>query len=331
MKKYYRSLFLFISLFFLLTCKNSTGQEESDLAKTLESLKKVDNFPLYVMHYFGDYNFQNFLEVGTQSLHKSESKKNEIKWACTCFSTLNKQADIFFGRNFDWYDHSAMFLHTNPPGGYASVSMVDLFYLGYEKNENIKNKPDRLLQTPYYPFDGMNEKGVAIGIMAVPMAQPPNDEEKVTISSLHVIRLVLDYATNVQEAISLIRNYNIDFSGGPPLHYLITDSSRNSVIIEFINNEMKIIRSDDSWQVATNFNINGLSQEAAKYSCWRYNKAWNFIENSNGIITKEKALDILNSVSQSNTIWSIVYNLTKTKINVVMGKKFDQIHAFNFD
>ena len=209
--------------------------------------------------------------------------------------------------------------------------MVDINYLGYEKNEDIQKNPDDLFDSPYYPFDGMNDQGVAIGMMAVPGAQPPKDQSKVTISSLYVIRLVLDYAANVQEAISLIRKYNIDFTGGPPLHYFITDSSRNSVIVEFLNNDIKIIKNTEFWQVSTNFNITGLTNETAKSSCWRYKLTWNSLENSNGIFTEEEALDLLSSVSQSNTIWSIVYNVSASNINVVMGKKFNQKHVFNFD
>jgi len=323
MKKYhYRYFSILIFLLFLsFTCKQSTGQIENEQSKTFESLRKVDDFPLYVMHFYGDYNFQDFLEVGIQTSNRIEKKNNIPKWACTCFSSLNNQSDVILGRNFDWYDHPALLLFTDPPDGNSSVSMVDLHYLGYGKNDDVQNNPDRLMEAPYYPFDGMNDKGVAIGMMALSSGQPPRDQNKVTLNSLHVIRLVLDYAENVEEAISLMKNYNIDFSEGPPLHYFITDSSRNSVIIEFLNDEMKIIENNKSWQVSTNFNVNGLTQEAAKASCWRYRQAWDLLENSNGIIFEDKALDILNNVSQSNTIWSIVYNVTSAKINVVMGRK----------
>lgn len=75
---------LIFLLLFLNNCKNSTGQVESDRSKTLESLRKVDDFPLYVLHYYGDYKFQEFLENGIEALGRSETEKNLEKWACTC-------------------------------------------------------------------------------------------------------------------------------------------------------------------------------------------------------------------------------------------------------
>ena len=42
--------------------------------------------------------------------------------------------DRLFGRNFDWRYSPALLLFTDRPaaGGYASVSMVDIAYLGFD-------------------------------------------------------------------------------------------------------------------------------------------------------------------------------------------------------
>ncbi len=46
------------------------------------------------------------------------------------------------GRNFDWNDHRSLLLFTDPPRRYASVSLVDISYLGYSKNDAPdKNHP----------------------------------------------------------------------------------------------------------------------------------------------------------------------------------------------
>ncbi len=71
----------------------------------------------------------------------------------------------------------------------------------------------------------MNERGLAVGMMAVPSAQAGSDSRKVTIDSLAAIRLLLDKAQSVDEALSLLGAYNIDWGSGPPLHYLIADST----------------------------------------------------------------------------------------------------------
>jgi choloylglycine hydrolase len=57
---------------------------------------------------------------------------------------------------------------------------------------------------PNFSLDGMNERGVAIGLMAIPTARSLYDPSKITIGELRVIRLILDYAAIVQEAVRLI-------------------------------------------------------------------------------------------------------------------------------
>ena len=115
--------------------------------------------------------------------------------------------------------------------------MVDLNYFGFtrENPPDLHENRDNLLDTPWLPFDGMNEKGVAIGMMAVPYAEPPYDPNRMTLGEIELIRLVLDYAETVNHAISLIKKYNIRMED-PPVHYLIADSSGSSVIIEFFGN-----------------------------------------------------------------------------------------------
>lgn len=65
------------------------------------------------------------------------------------------------------------------------------------------------LAAPYLPFDGINEKGVAIALLAVPEAEVSYSADKVTLSTTTAIRLVLDKAANVDEAIDLLKQYNI--------------------------------------------------------------------------------------------------------------------------
>jgi len=41
------------------------------------------------------------------------------------------------------------------------------------------------------------------------------------------------------------------------VHYLVSDATRDCAVIEFVENEMKVIPNDVPWQVATNFVITG--------------------------------------------------------------------------
>jgi hypothetical protein len=303
----------------------------TDEQRTLTSLQKVDDFPFYVMTYYGDYGFDDYLKEG-MARRESKAFFHDEPWACTTFSTSNPVSDFLLGRNFDWYDHPALLLFTDPPRGYASVTMVDLSYLGFLKNQPPSDQARRdLLNAPYWSFDGMNEHGLAVSMMAVPSADLHRDPEKVTISSLEVIRLMLDYAKDVDEAVALLGQYNIDFGGGPPLHYLIADQAGNSIVIEFIGGEMVILEAEDLWQVSTNFRISVEKPQGANSSCWRYNHAYEELQTAEGNISSEAAITILDSVSQPSTIWSIVYDRTRGEISVVVGGQYNKVHHFELE
>jgi hypothetical protein len=321
-------LFGFLSLW--TDCrKNPTGP---DKARTFESLKKLDDFPLYQMRYYGDYPFENILQYGISTIDQTVKvyDRKELNWACTCFAGLYPAFDKIMGRNFDWYNHLALVLYTDPSDGYPSISMVDISYLGYSLSDDPTLNPNPLLDAPLYPFDGMNSMGLAVGMMAVPYSQTPQDPNKVTIGTLHAIRLMLDYAKTVEEAVYLLGQYNIDFTGGPAVHYIVCDKSGRSAVIEFVNNTMNVIRNQNQWQVSTNFILTGTSHSSAIARCWRYKKAWEMLEATSGHITQQKAMTILNEVSQPNTIWSIVYDVSRFDTRVVMGRNFDKINDIDF-
>jgi hypothetical protein len=302
-------------------------------SRTLASLRKIDEHPLYVMHYYGDYGFTGYLKKGTPSIYPPVpgSRVCGYEEACTVFSTLNENGNTIFGRNFDWHDHPALILFTTPPDGYASVSMVDISYLGYGTDDALWLDLDRLLRVPYLPFDGMNECGIAIGVMLVPHAEGGSDPSKVTIGDLEVVRLVLDYAGSVEEAVSLLRQYNVRF--GTPLHYLISDRSGSSAVVEFVGSEVNVIWGEEKWQVSTNFLFSDDTTSGATSECWRYNAAYEILERANGNISQEEAMKLLEDVSwhsgtDISTQWSVVYNLTTGDIDVAMGRRFKQIYPF---
>ena len=62
----------------------------------------------------------------------------------------------------------------------------------------------------------MNEQGLAIGMMTVSAAHGPDDPQKQTVSSLLIIRLILDYAKNVEEAIAIFGTSTSIFREGLP-------------------------------------------------------------------------------------------------------------------
>jgi predicted choloylglycine hydrolase len=292
--------------------------------RTMASLEKVDDFPLYVMKYRGGYFFDLFAKEGIEWDLYQKVYKAANPDACTSFTAHNPDGQSVFGRNFDWKHRSSLLLFTDPPGGYASVSMVDLYYLGLEGMQEIPwAKRLVLLGAPYATIDGMNECGVAIAQNAVPRRNFPKDPNKPTLLNSQIVRLVLDHAKNVDEALSLIRQYNIDFAD-VCVHFHIADVSGNSAVVEYMDDGISIIRGEKNWQVSTNY----LFSEPQQPDCWRYKKASEALAKEQGDITNQQAMDILQGTSQDITTWSIVYNLSTGGINLALGKHYDQIHTF---
>ncbi len=317
------------ALLVALACQttNTTGPDQSH---KLVDLRQIDDFPLYVAHYDGDYPLplNPQLEPTAPVAAAQTVPRSAAGWACTCFAALDDENNVIVGRNFDWHDHPALLLFTRPPGRYASVSMVDISYLGYDMSDDPMENSGNLDDAPLLPFDGMNEHGLAVGMMAVDQADPPAGQGRTPVNSLMVIRLVLDYAKTVDEAIAIFQQVTIDFSEGPPLHYLIADATGKSAVIELVQGRESLLFNEDPWQVSTNFVITGKTADQAIASCWRYKTAWQALEASEGRISESEALQLLSDVSQSSTIWSVVYNSSTKGISVSMGRDYDRVHRF---
>ena len=300
--------------------------------ETLTSLNKVDDYPLYTMYYKGGYQTRQ-AGLGRIPSQTALSQGPEPPgWGCTLFTTLADEGSKLYGRNFDWQYSPALLIFTDPPGGYASVSMVDISYLVDDyRQQNLEDLPlsERmpLLQAPYWTFDGMNEAGLAIGMAAVNESRIPNDSGKETIDSLRIMREILDHARDVDEALAIMERYNIDWADGPTLHYLIADQTGRAVLLEFVDGEMQILPNEPAWHQATNFLV---SQDPnnSKSRCWRYELVENTLTNTAGVLTDESAISLLADVSVESTQWSIVYDISDGDVTVAIGRDFINPHRF---
>ena len=294
---------------------------------TLSSLEKVDEYPLYVMHYVGGYD-----SPATMNL------PDNTPFACSLFAALGDEDNLLYGRNFDWNYSPALLLYTDPPDGYASVSMVNLAFSG--SNSNISRNiiemtvPERapLLETPFIPVDGMNEYGLTIGMAAVNESVADYDPSRMTIGSLGIIREVLDHARDVDEAMAIFSQYNIEFAGGPPIHYLIADSRGQSVLIEYVDGQMAVLPNEYAWHLATN-HLLASGIKAGGSSGWRYDIMEERLAATGGILTPVDAMDLLSDVSQrfNGTQWSVVYDISTGSIYVAMARNYDAVHNFQLE
>jgi len=299
------------------------GAFSYDFLRTLASLEKVDGFPLYRMQYRGTYLLNSLLEKGIDRPLFRGLFPAVNAGACTSFAARNARGSMLFGRNFDWSHRSSLLLYCDPPHGYASVSMVDLYYLGLEGMSEIPwTKRLPLLAAPHAAIDGMNEQGVVIAQNVAPRRQSPKDPHKPTLLSSQIVRRVLDRARDVNDAVSLIGRYNVE-SPGVSVHFHIADASGGIAVVEYGDNGIEIVRGESA-RISTNF----LLSEERDPDCWRYREACGLIGNVRAGTSFVEAMRLLQATSQSNTIWSAVYNLTMGDIKLVMGRKYNQMHEF---
>lgn len=314
--------------------------------RTLFSLEKIDDYGAWQMTYYGDYGFDEFLEVGASSDADIERFVTErlLKGmpldlgvtgdGCTAFAAENEKGEVIYGRNFDFLYAPSLQLFTEPKNGYKSVSTVNLSFAGYSE----KDLPDGslfdkflTLAAPFLPFDGMNEKGVAIALLAVPEAEPPCDSGKITLNTTTAIRLVLDYAATTEEAVALLRNYNIYFSGDIQCHYLIADAGGHSVLVEFYDGELQVVEAETDYQIASNFiAYNGLNIGEGFTEFERYDIVEKELRDNHGVLNENDAVSLLAKVGvrdgeTDKLQWSVVYNLTTGEVRFFIHRDTDHI------
>jgi hypothetical protein len=264
-------------------------------------LKKVDDYPLYEL-------------TDTRPTPDLYAAIDTTGWACTVF--MSASGDPMLGRNFDFHDEPALILHHRPPGAYRSVSLVDISYLGVDRENLHKvDDPGQLDKASRLPFDGMNEKGVAVAMAAVPAARTKDGR---TVGSLGVMRQVLDGAASVQEAIAIFTAASIDFDGGPPLHYLVADATGAGAVIEYVDGQVHVIERERQPYIAmTNFVLTG-----DEPSDDRYRTAVGTLKAKRGVMTPRSTIDLLRATKQAHTRWSAAYDLKARKVHIAMGQKY---------
>jgi hypothetical protein len=298
---------------------------------TLRSLEQVDDYPLYTMRYHGPYARR--VDAGEGTAAARAPSPSSPQWACSLFAALADRDRLLYGRGFDWQYSPAVLLFTDPPDGYASVSMVVIsHWFGETEARELTDVPlarrRALLNLPLYPYDGMNERGLVVGMAAVPGSEMPRDTNRETIGSLVVIREMLDHAADVDQAIALMDNRNITWRGGPPLHYLIADASGRSALVEFHEGERVILPNESPWHLATN-HLRAIAGGTASSGCWRYDMISRRLRESGGRLAAGQAMDLLQDVSVPTTQWSIVYGMSTGDVRVVMGRQYEDVHTFH--
>lgn len=350
MKKILKRIPLYLILIVLLVSAVSLFVWRSEV-RTLLSLTMVDKHPLYAMTYDGDYGFDDFLKQGAKNdgdIEKFVTKRllkglpfrfHVTQGGCSAFTAKDKKGEPLYARNFDFDFTPALLLKAKPTDGYASISMVNLSYAGYTKDNLPQSRQLNSFLTmaaPYLPFDGMNEKGLCVALLAVSKAQTPNNPKAVTLNTTTTIRLLLDKAATVEQAEALLKKYNIYFSGNVKCHFLIEDASGNSVLAEYWGNQVQFVKSKEKYQAATNFvEYKGLnigeagSKNYAMNEFRRYDIIHTGLLQNKGVLSPGSAMNLPKSASQTTTQWSVVYNLKTLSGSVCVAGNYSHPYSFN--
>ncbi|GIH96442.1 hypothetical protein Psi01_70720 [Planobispora siamensis] len=293
-------------------------QSADEVRRTIDSMRRVDDLPLYEMTYHGTYEREG--PLGEEHLGASADG-----WACSVFAVPPSEGGgrPLFGRNFDWFPNPALIVHADPPDGYASVSVVDLSYLlGDSATPDLSDPEDRrrMAHAVLAPFDGVNEKGLALGMAAMPEGGLPTaTAERPDLGSARIMRTILDKAATVEEAVAIMRRYDVDFTIGPQIHYLIADARGGSVVVEHARGKVNVIED----RVLTNFTMTGTG-ERERAADYRYRTL------DTGLPAARDwrdGMDLLRRVAQEHTRWSVVYDQTDGTARVVTAKRWDRVHT----
>jgi len=295
--------------------------------RTLDSIRRIAPYNTWVMTYDGDYESER-LRSGNRSWTE---RLGPI--TCASFSARSTNGDALFGYNQDSDRlQSSLIIFADSSTGFASVSIVrgDFCHIDeYIANPNNYACQERVLESVNYPFDGMNEYGVTMSPMYV-QGEPVATPGLPAIHGLTMIRRVLDHARNLNEAIALIRRYNNTYAR--EIHYLVSDAYGRSAVVEYFDRAIIVTKPTEPWQVCTNERICGNTIEELRSICWRYRTAYDALRSSNGRISADAGLGILQSISWEGggggTLWSSMYNKTAGEWRFCLDRDYANRHSF---
>ncbi len=334
-------------------------------AETLSSLKNLGDGKFYSMNYKADYRLQEFINADIESQEKLRmmiagtlmdipsvpAPVPAMKPACTAFKAVTPDGDVIYARNFDYTftDSGTIMLRTAPKRGYKSISMVSSSFVGISGGMLCDGGTDlsMLVGAPYMQMDGMNEKGLAVSVLHLRhKGAQQSDAGKHTVMTSVMMRMLLDRAATVDEAVSLLGDYNFFADGVQKgkeewsnYHFFIADARGRSAVLEYImeggpdSDSRWVLNVIDDTAVTNYYLSEGWEKACGQDS--RYGKAKACLGESAGVMTEEEAMQLLQTVSQphrkkgdSHTQWSVVYNLSKKTATVCIGMDYGRSWRF---
>lgn len=324
-----------------------TYMQEQEVLLSSKKIQLEDG--LYAVEFQGDDLFETFLQqggaAGDLGVMQFLAKQAQIEipfstdrlFGCSTISVVDEKGNHLFGRNFDWDRCEALVVVSKPQTGYASISTVNMDFITQNANGEAKQwlQQDELLTFAalYAPLDGMNEKGFAISVNMIQDTKSiAQSGQAADITTTTAVRMLLNKAANVEEALQLLQNYNMHASQGLMIHFALTDTTGRSVAVEYVDNVMQVVETS----ILTNFYV----AEGSRYgigtaqSQERFRILQQALE-SQKTFDRTQVRDVLDSVSKDNfdefasTEWSTVYRLNEGKADYYHREQYDRCYTFD--
>ena len=303
---------------------------------------------------------QNLLDV-------QSTKPQAVSYdaGCSAFACPDKTSgDFLMGRNFA-FNHIAattgertmipvIAVHTAPKGGKKSVSFVDGLFIGYKSGFYTDGKSylSMLMALPYVLLDGINEDGFAICVLKLD-GKPTKQEQpgKKKIFTTVAMRMLLDRASTVKEAVEMLKQYNMCMDSDPAsYHYLMADATGDFAIVEYTNSDleqhpdkMEVHTGDNAWRYVTNFYVSPSMADTdhgfnhSTHGMARYLTLRDRLAQLNYRTTPAEAFALLQDVAQGPehpelstgfTQWTEVYNLSRKSLTLSILREWNKSFEF---
>ena len=343
---------------------------------------------VYTMNVRGDFYLDEFVEQGgvksdseliafvtekiTKGLIPMSISDPEI--GCSSFTATTADGDNLFGRNYDFSKTNTCIVFTEAnEGRHATISTVDLQFLGMDVDSNVEGLMNKItcLAATYAPLDGINDAGVSCGIymsyQGAETVATNQNTDKPDFTSTTLLRLILDYADDVEEAVQIASTYDLHDSAGTSYHYMVADASGRSVILEWVAGNDATDNDGSARELVVHYNDNDAyvgDWEAESDFQWitncivnpgyydgidvserkgydRYTELYEQLSTRGGIVADEaEAMEILSVVGRRTwnnddgngcTVHSVVYNLTEKTMLWVSNENYnDPTAIFEF-
>lgn len=327
---------------------------------SMRSIKKItcyNDYNLYKMNVLYNYDIEKIL---SQRLEYDQDFMNLISkvalpylpisikspnfGGCSAFTIKEKSGAVLMGRNYDFKNNtSAMLVHCAPQNGYKSVSFCALDNLKVQNADATLKSKLACLCAPFACLDGINEKGVCIAVLTLDSEPVKQNTGKNTIATSLVIRLVLDKAATTEEAINLLKKYDMHAMSGRDYHFYITDALGDGRVVEYDPKTKERVLVATPSQAVTNFFImykehvlpnqkNGIYGHGKE----RYDAIVDIMEKNEQNLNTDVAWQALKAASQapnpkditSNTQWSIVFNTKELSAAIAIRRDWDIVNKY---